>query len=398
MRLNFKHTIAACYVAYIVGAIIANFLPLLFVTLSGEYNLSITKITLLVTLNFAVQLTVDLIGAKFCARIGYRASIVGAHLFAAVGLVFLAVLPSVMSDPMIGLILAVVCYAVGGGILEVLVSPIVEACPTERKASEMSLLHSFYCWGYVAVVAISTVFFVVFGLRNWRILALIWAAVPLLNAVYLMFVPIERLPGDEAEKGGFGKLMTNRYFWICCLLMFAAGASELSMSQWASAFAESGLGVSKTLGDLLGPCLFAALMGSARGLYAKFDRHLKLPRILLISGVLCMACYLTAALIPQPVVALIGCALTGFSVGVLWPGTFSLGAEKIPRGGTMMFGLFALAGDLGCTAGPSIVGWIAGGSDLQTGLAAASVFPVLIVVGVLLYLNRIRKDERSLIK
>ena len=384
IRQNYKHTINACYIGYITQAVVNNFAPLLFLTFQRSYGISLGKISFLVTVNFGVQLLVDFLAAHFVDRIGYRISIVTAHILAAVGLIGLALFPQMMEDSYSGLMAAIILYAVGGGLLEVLVSPIVEACPTERKAAAMSLLHSFNCWGHMGVVILSTALFYLFGIDQWQVLAVIWAAVPLANALYFFLVPIRTL-AEEEEGLSIRRLSGKMVFWILMVLMICAGASEQAVSQWASAFAESGLHVSKSVGDLAGPCAFAFFMGVSRVLSAKYSDRISLERIMLGSGGLCVVSYLLIALSPWPVLSLAGCALCGFAVGALWPSTFSLAMKKIPGGGTAMFALFALAGDIGCAGGPLVVGRISGvfGDDLRIGILAALVFPVILTVGVL---------------
>ena len=384
IRQNYKHTINACYIGYITQAVVNNFAPLLFLTFQRSYGISLGKISFLVTVNFGVQLLVDFLAAHFVDRIGYRISIVAAHILAAAGLIGLALFPQMMEDSYSGLMAAIILYAVGGGLLEVLVSPIVEACPTERKAAAMSLLHSFYCWGHMGVVILSTAFFYLFGIDQWQVLAVIWAAVPLANALYFFLVPIRTL-AEEEEGLSIRRLSGKMVFWILMVLMICAGASEQAVSQWASAFAESGLHVSKSVGDLAGPCAFAFFMGVSRVVSAKYSDRISLERIMMGSGGLCVVSYLLIALSPWPVLSLAGCALCGFAVGALWPSTFSLAMKKIPGGGTAMFALFALAGDLGCAGGPLVVGRISGafGDDLRIGILAALVFPVILTVGVL---------------
>lgn len=381
---QWRHTQYASYLGYITQAIVNNLAPLLFLIFQEVYRIPLEQITLLVTVNFCVQLSVDMLSTRFVDKIGYRPCIVAAHFFAAAGLAGLGVFPRLLPDPFVGLLAAVFLYAIGGGLIEVLVSPIVEACPTENKASVMSLLHSFYCWGSVGVILLSTLFLGAFGKSAWTVLALLWALLPMFNAFWFWRVPIARLT-EEGEALPLGKLFSQKLFWIFAALMVAAGACELSMSQWASAFAESGLGVSKTVGDLAGPCFFAVLMGCARVVYAKVGHKLNLLNAQWMCGLLCVAAYLLAALSPVPVLALLGCGLCGFSVGILWPGTFSVAARYLPKGGTAMFALLALFGDLGCTGGPTLVGFVSGafGGELKMGLLAAVVFPVFLILAVL---------------
>lgn len=389
IRKNYRHTIYASYIGYITQAIVNNLAPLLFLIFRDEFSLPLSKITFIVTLNFAVQLTVDLLAAKFVDKIGYRICVVSAHVFAAVGLVGMAVFPMIFPDAYAGLLVAVVCYAIGGGLIEVLISPIVEACPTDNKASVMSLLHSFYCWGTVAVVALSTVYLFAFGKENWKTLAILWALVPLFNMLYFSQVPLATLT-EENEGMTIGELLKSKLFWLFFVLMIMAGASEQAMSQWASAFAESGLKVSKTVGDLAGPCFFSILMGSSRAFYAKFGEKIDLLKFIMGSALLCIFSYLLAVFSPYPVFGLLGCGLCGLSVGIFWPGTFSLAAAKMPKGGTAMFALMALAGDVGCGGGPTVVGFVAEhfSDNLKCGLLAAILFPIVLLICGSIYKRR----------
>ncbi len=384
VKANYNHTIYACHIGYITQAIVNNFVPLLFLTFATDYNLSLDKITLITTFNFLVQLLVDLLAVKVVDRIGYRPCLVFGHFCAVLGLTGLAVLPEIMGNAYVGVMVCVVLYAIGGGIMEVLISPVVEACPTTKKEAAMSLLHSFYCWGHVGVVVLSTLFFHCFGISNWKLMAFIWALVPLFNIFYFLLVPIYPIV-TENEKLSLKGLLGQKTFWLLVVLMVCAGASEQAMSQWASAFAESALKVSKTVGDLAGPCAFAVLMGTARALYGKYSDKLPLVKVMRASAVLCIGCYLLAALVGNPLFSLLGCALCGFSVGIFWPGTFSVAAVKLPGGGTAMYALMALAGDLGCSSGPSVVGFVANacGGDLKMGIIVALIFPTVMLLGLL---------------
>lgn len=385
MKPNYNRTITACFIGYIVQAIVNNFAPLLFLTFQSTFDITLSKITMLVTINFGVQLFVDLLSAGFVDKIGYRTSILIAHGCAAAGLFLLPILPQVLPDPFVGLLIAVVVYATGGGLLEVLVSPIVENCPSDNKEKTMSLLHSFYCWGHVGVVLISTLFFAVFGIGNWRYLAFFWALIPLANFFLFTRVPMAS-PAEDGNAGlSLGGLLRNKMFWLMMLMMVCSGASEQSVSQWASTFAELGLGVSKTIGDLAGPMFFAVMMGLSRLVYGRIGERINLRRFMVLSGLLCVVSYLIISLSPWPVLGLIGCGLCGLSVGIMWPGTFSTAAVSVRGGGTAMFAFLALAGDLGCSGGPTFVGFISNafGERLQAGILAAVVFPVLLVVALL---------------
>ncbi|MBE6942035.1 MAG: MFS transporter [Ruminococcaceae bacterium] len=381
MKKNYNLTIVACFIGYITQAIVNNFIPLLFVTWQGRYAIPLGQITLLVTINFGVQLLTDFLATYFVDRIGYKVSIVAAHVFSAAGLLLLPVLPEVM-DPFAGILTAVIIYAIGGGLLEVLVSPIMESCPTDNKEAAMSLLHSFYCWGHVGVVLLSTVFFHFFGIDNWPILSVIWALIPICNGILFTKAPIAPLISEGETGMTMGQLFKNKIFWLLMVMMVCSGASEQAVSQWASTFAEQGLGISKAAGDLAGPMAFAICMGGARAVYGKMGEKWDLDRFMKGSLALCVVSYLLISLSPWPVLSLIGCGLCGMSVGILWPGTFSKAAVVLRRGGTVMFALLALAGDLGCSGGPTLVGAVADGlgGDLKAGILAALVFPVVLLL------------------
>ena len=386
MKFDYKKTMYACFVGYIVQAIVNSFVPLLFVTFQETYRIPLTQITLLITVNFVVQLLIDMLSAGFIDRIGYRAAVILAHICAAAGLALLTILPEVLPDPFVGILIAVFVYAVGGGLIEVLISPIIEACPTDNKESAMSLLHSFYCWGCTGVVLISTIFFTVFGISHWKILTLLWTILPIANMLLFAKVPIYSLQ-EEGEKGmNLGELFREKMFWILMLMMVCSGAAEQSVSQWASTFAEKGLGITKSVGDLVGPMLFSILMGLSRLLYGKYGEKLDLDRFMKFSCVLCIVSYLCISFIPVPMVELLGCGLCGFSVGILWPGTFSKAAAALRRGGTLLFAMLALAGDLGCSGGPTLVGFVSSGlgDNLRLGIFAGIIFPILLLGSLLL--------------
>lgn len=385
MKNTYQKTIYACFTGYIVQAVVNNFVPLLFLTFEKAYQIPLGQITMLITFNFGVQLLVDLVSAGLVDKIGYRVSVVFAHIFSAAGLLGLTILPDVMPSAFGGLLIAVTLYAIGGGLIEVLISPIMESCPTDNKEKAMSLLHSFYCWGHVGVVLISTLFFKLFGIENWKVLALVWMLIPVVNGIVFMKTPIASLM-EEGESGmSLAELLKEKVFWVLMVMMVCAGASEQAVSQWASTFAEKGLGVGKTAGDLAGPMAFAILMGLARAFYGKFGDKIDLDKFMLGSGGLCIISYLMISLVPSPVLSLLGCGICGLSVGIMWPGSFSKASARLKKGGTAMFALLALGGDLGCSGGPTLVGYVAGlfSEDLKRGILAAVVFPVLLVASIL---------------
>jgi len=390
---NYKKTVIACYLGFVTQSISANFAPLLFLTFKSTYGITLEKIAIIPLVFYLTQLLVDLAATKFADRIGYRACVVSSQVLSAVGLVSMAFLPDFLSVSFVGILISVVLYAIGSGLIEVLVSPIVEACPFENKAGMMSLLHSFYCWGAMGVILGSTLFFSIFGVENWRILTIIWALVPLFNTFNFINCPIERLV-EDGESMSIAQLLKLPLFWLMIILMVCSGASEATMAQWASAFTESAIGVSKTVGDLAGPCLFAMFMGITRMLYGKFSEKLNLTKVMLICGTMCAVCYLLASLSTLPILGLAGCALCGFAVGIMWPGSISISSHKCPRGGTAMFAFLALAGDLGAMVSPAMVGSLSemAGGNLKSGLLVATVFP-LILVAALIVLNRLGKAK-----
>lgn len=394
MKNNYKMTMYACFIGYIVQAVVNSFVPLLFVTFQTEYHIPLTQITLLITVNFVIQLVVDLLSAGFVDKIGYRASAIIAHACAGTGIFLLTILPELFSNQFYGILLAVMVYAIGGGLIEVLISPILEACPTDNKESAMSLLHSFYCWGCTGVVLLSTLFFALFGTSHWKILALIWVLLPAANLILFTKVPIYSLH-EEGESGmSISELFRVKVFWLLMAMMLCAGASEQAVSQWASTFAEKGLHIQKTVGDLVGPMMFSVLMGLSRLIYGKYGEKLKLDRFMKGSCVLCVASYLCISLVPVPIVGLIGCAICGFSVGIMWPGTFSKASAAIKRGGTILFAMLALAGDLGCSGGPTLVGFVSSAfsGNLRLGILTAIVFPVLLLAGLCTFSRLVVKN------
>ena len=389
---NYKKTLIACYLGFVTQAISANFAPLLFLTFKNTYGITLEKIAMIPLVFYLTQLLVDLAATKFADKVGYRMCVVASQVLSSVGLVFMAILPEVLPLPFMGILISVVLYAIGSGLIEVLVSPIVEACPFENKDGMMSLLHSFYCWGAMGVILGSTLFFVVFGVENWKTLTFIWALVPLYNTFNFIRCPIERLI-EDGKSMGIRKLLKTPVFWLMIILMVCSGASEATMAQWASAFTESAIGVSKTVGDLAGPCLFAMFMGISRMLYGKFSEKLDLIKVMLGCGIMCAGCYLVASLSTLPILGRAGCAFCGLAVGIMWPGSISISSQKGPRGGTAMFAVLALAGDLGAMVSPAMVGSLSemAGGNLKTGLLTATIFPVFLVFGLLILKKKVGK-------
>ena len=384
---NYNSTIKAAFLGYVVQAVVNNFIPLLFIQMQREFGIPLSQITILITFNFGLQLIIDMVSTPFIEKIGYRASMLLSNACVIAGLILITLLPGIMPNSFWGILISVCIYAIGGGLQEVLVSPIVEACPTDNKEMTMSLLHSAYCWGHMAVVIFSTIFFYVFGITQWRIMALLWCVVPAIDFIMFTRVPIARLDSESEEKGSITSLFSQKYFWVMMLMMLCAGASEQAVSQWASAFAEKGLGVSKTMGDLLGPMLFALCMATSRTIYGIKGNVINLKSFMKISVLMCIAAYIVIAVVPNPIIALLGCGLAGFSVGIFWPGTFSTASATVKGKGTLLFALLALAGDLGCSGGPTFAGLIASaaGGNMRVGIGAAMIFPILMGIGILLH-------------
>lgn len=381
---SYSRTKTACYLGFITQAIVANFTPLLFIVFSQEYNISLASLALIPALFYIVQLITDLLCAQF-KNLNYRRSIIISEITSSVGLVGLAFVPQLFANPLIGILICVCIYAVGSGLIEVLCSPIIEACPFENKEGMMSLLHSFYCWGAVGVILGSTLFFYIFGISNWRILTCIWALVPLYNIYNFSVCPIAPIvAGDEGMN--MTDLLKSGRFWLFLVLMVSAGASESTMAQWTSAFAEASLGVEKAIGDIAGPCGFAFCMGIGRLWYGKKGRNIDLSKYMVGAGILCFLSYLLASLSSSPIVSLSGCMISGLSVGIMWPGSISLTSARIPKGGTALFALLALAGDTGGTLGPSLVGIATKSAEngIQSGILAASIFPAILVICLIL--------------
>lgn len=394
MQLTYAATLRTCFTASMVQAIINTFITLLFVTFQQDYGVSLEWIAALISTNFMLQLVVDLVSARFLDKVGYRVASVVAHILAAVGLIELALLPELL-NPKVGIAIAVITYALGGGLLEVIVSPMAEACPTENKERTMSFLHSFYCWGHMTMIIVSTIFFVVFGIQHWKILSIIWALVPLTNAFFLAKVPMAPLLPPDTATATIRELFSKKIFYLMLVYMVCAGAAELTVSQWSSALAEEGLGVSKTIGDLAGPLFFALLMGLSRVAFSRLGEKIPLHRFMIFSAILCVLCYLVIALAPSAAVALIACGICGFSVGIFWPGTFSMASKTIRNGGTPMFALLALGGDLGCAVGPAVAGFVSGhaGGDLRQGILVGAIFPAIMLTALLFYRQRKKKPK-----
>ena len=401
---TYRHTTLACYRGYITQAIINNLAPLLFIVFQTHFSISYQMLGQLVLINFAVQLLTDIWATKYADRFGYRSCMVFAHALACIGLLSLGILPMLLPSAYTGIVISVILYAIGGGLLEVVVSPIIEALPSENKEASMSLLHSFYCWGQLSVVLLSTFLLWLIGRDFWFLLPILWSIFPLYNMFRFRQVPILPLI-QEGKEMSLKELLKSPVFYLSMMLMVCAGASELTMSQWSSFFAEKGLQIPKIYGDILGPGLFALLMAIGRLLYGIFADRLPIKASMLASSILCVTTYLVSVFSPYPILSLLACGLCGLSVSLMWPGTFSLTSSAFPRGGTMMFGILAIFGDLGCSLGPWMAGfisdsvvsarkslnfWSASNLNLEqiglrSGLLAATAFPLIMAIGLIVF-------------
>ncbi len=395
--MNYTRTKISCYLGYFVQAIIVSFLPLLFVTFNRDYGISYEKLGTLAIITFAVQLAVDILSVKLLKYIGYRGGAVLAHLTAALGFIMLALLPQIMDNKYLAIALSCVIYSIGGGLIEVIISPIIEYLPSGNKAAQMSLLHSFFCWGEVLTVIGATLLFILIGRENWWYVSFIWAAISLVNMLLFIKTPIIE-PESGSKYAANSGMLRSYEFYLVMLLMLAAGAAEISVSQWASAFAEMGLGLSKAAGDLLGPCSFAVLMGVGRLLYGIYGGRIKIERAIFFCALLCLGCYVLLFLDIHPAVSLIACALCGLSVSVMWPGTLSLGSARFPLGGTLFFGCAAAFGDSGCSIGPFIMGAITERFSMQTGFIVCAVFPAVIIAVSAHFLKYSCKKRQNVLK
>lgn len=392
MKLSYKQTVLTCYISYIASAAANNLVSLLFIIFQDDFGLSNIQLATVVSANFFTQIILDLIGAKYVDKVGYRPIALIGSAFLVIGLISIGLIPMIISNTFVALCIASVIYAIGSGLNEVIISPIIEALPGEQKEAAMSILHSFYCWGHVGVVLLSTLYFVVVP-DKWFILPMLWAIVPLISLILFTSVPIRILNEDsESQSLPFSTLFKNKLFWLFCLLMLCGGAAEQCMSQWSSFFAESELGVSKLIGNLLGPCFFALMMAITRTIYGKYSEKMPLISALLLSSIITVAGYLMSSLIPNPYIALIGCGIVGVGVGLYWPGVLSVSSNAIPAGGASMFALLALFGDLGCSVGPQLTAVVSEifGGRLKAGLFASIIFPIVIGVSMFLYIKRKR--------
>lgn len=385
MKLSYKATKISCYAGIANQAVIVNFAPLLFVVFARNFGLTMSQLASIITVNFVAQIIVDVLGVKYISKIGYRKILVSSQITSAIGFILMGILPFIM-DPYWGIIIATICYAIGSGLTEVILSPVIEALPGEGKVSSMTFLHSFYCWGHLYTVLFATLYFNIFGVENWRYLSFYWALLPIITAFVFMKAPIVTLDEKVKEKTRLRDIFSSLTFWIFMILMVSSGAGEQSMAQWASMFAQESLKVSKNVGDILGPSIFALTMAISRILYGKIGEKMGIEKSLILYAGLGIFSFLTATVFKNPYINLLGCGICGFSLGVMWPVVLSFGAKKFPAGGTAIFALFSVAGDIGCSFGPELVARVTEITTFKTGLMSGAIFPatILILTSILL--------------
>lgn len=387
---------------FIIQALIINFPPILFLHFSTTYGIPLSKITFLVIINFACQFCLDMLSAIFAKHLSYKVMIVASNILAALGLASYAFLPEILPNAYLGLVIATLISAMGSGLIEVIANPIMQSCPKPKKNFSMGFLHSFYCWGALGVVLISTLLLLWTGMGSWKLLALLWALIPAVNTVIFLVSPMNQPSAELEETSSLSKLVKTKMFWLFIFIMILGGACEQAMAQWASAFAETVLTEinivpesAKLFGDLLGPCFFALTMALSRMIYPKVCEKYDLRRVMILSSILCAICYAVAAITQNPFVSLIGCGVCGFSVGIMWPGTLDLAGKTCTFVGTALFAMLSLAGDLGCLTGPALIGFTADilGGNLKAGMTAAILLPSLLTVILLLFKAKPQKNN-----
>lgn len=395
LEKKYLPTKLAGYVGFIVQAIVNNFLPILFIVFQDVYGLGYEKLGRLIVINFATQMFIDFITPKIIHKLGYRRAAFLCQFTACVGLCLMAVLPRFMSNTYLAIIISIVFYATGSGLMEVILSPMIEMLPTGNKSGNMAVLHSFYCWGQTVVVPLTTLMVFIFGRENWTYIPLVWAVVPFVNMFTFLRVPIVE-PDSEEKQSTFLELARTPKFVVYMVMMLCAGASEIAMSQWSSLFVEQALGVSKAIGDIVGPCLFALFMALGRVIYASLSKKVSFTRLLIWLNLLCFICYVMVALCHIAVLSLVFCALCGLSVSISWPGIYSAGARTFKTGGAVMFSAFAMCGDTGCALGPGLVGLVAEYTNLNVGFLVAAVFPLIMVIcSIYILKNRVAKNKNT---
>ena len=383
-KINYTPTKIASYAGLFVQAIVNNFLPILFIALQDVYKIGYEKLGRLIMFNFVTQLVTDILTPKIVGILGYRKCAIMCQGFAALGLTMLSFMPRIMPDPYVGIVISVMVYAFASGLMEVILSPMVEMLPTKNKSGNMAVLHSFYCWGQAVTTLVTTLLVSLLGYVNWMYIPILWAIVPFINMFSFIKVPIIE-PEPERKSDSLKTLLSSPLFRCFTVMMVCAGASEIAMAEWASMFAQQALGVSKVVGDLAGPCAFAIFMGTGRILYARVSAKLSFRKTVIVLSALCAACYLTTALTGIPILALVSCAVCGFTVSVMWPGSYSAGARAFPRGDAVMFSVFAMCGDLGCCLGPWILGIIADIKSLHAGFAVTALFPIIMLITAIFF-------------
>lgn len=411
MKKEFRLTLMAARMGFFTQALVNNLAPVFFVLFRVLYGFSYLQVGILAALNFTLQLFADITSPNLISRFGYRKCAMTAQALCAVGLILMPGLCILTGGVYISFIIPVLIYSYGAGMIEVLASPIVEAIPDLPENTKMSMLHSFYSWGQMTCVALTTLALHFIGYERWFLIPVLWSAIPIFGIILFSRARLDMadMAEKESEKGG---RLFCRSFVLMLIIMTCAGASEIAMSEWSSLFAEEALGVSKVAGDLFGPCMFALFMGMGRMCHAKFGERLNLSRLIKACSLLCVICYVGAALLRPAAASLIFCALTGLSVSLMWPGALSLAAAR-NNGGARMYGLLAAFGDIGCIIGPvvtSSVSEFADGNEriraigaayglsadktaLRASLLAMALIPLVMLICLSLFSDKGRENE-----
>lgn len=354
MKNNYKILKLACYSTNVSMSVITNMPPLLFLTFREQFGISYSLLGLLVTVNFFTQLLVDLIFSFFSHKFNIQKAVKFTPVLCMIGLLFYSLCPSLFkNNEYIALVIGTVIFSASGGFGEVLISPVIAAIPAKDPDKEMSKLHSTYAWGVVGVVLFATAFLAVFSSKYWQILMLILSLIPLFAAIAFAFSKVPTMQTPERVSGAL-KLLKNSGVWMCVLAIFLGGAAECTMAQWCSGYLEQALGIKKIYGDIFGVALFSVMLGAGRTLYSKIGKNI--APVLFFGALGAALCYFIAALSPFAVVGLVACALTGFCVSMLWPGSLIVASDRFPAGGVFIFALMAAGGDMGASIGPQLVG------------------------------------------
>ena len=391
MTQNYKITKYTCYLFYVLQGTLLNLTPLLFVPLMEQYGLSYMKLGALASVNFATQLIVDIVLSKLTDKHRYRISLRLSASAAFIGYMIFAWAPGRLGDPYTWLLIGTVVYSIGAGLMEITISPLIHALPDKAKGKSMAILHSFYAWGVVLTVIVSTSVLAIIGRDKWNFIVTGWLIVPVIGFILSCIMPVPKPESGENERtAGSFRILIKPAFILFLAMIFFGSCAEAVMTQWSSAFLERAVGLDKLIGDIAGMSMFALMLGLCRMASAALDKKISLSTYMMLGTIGAVICYIIVSVSNVAAVSLIFCALTGFMVGMLWPGTLVLAADAFPKAGAWLFAYLAVAGDLGGVFGPWITGAIADRSGLNAGLGAAAIFPVIGLICMIIYKRRTR--------